>query len=68
MPFEYEITLAARSKVGITWKGTSYHRKTVIKIIYDCDCKLLEVREDAWTGDVNGVSNTFLVQKGFSGS
>jgi cyclopropane fatty-acyl-phospholipid synthase-like methyltransferase len=35
----------------------------VIEIIYDSGCKLLEVREDGWTGDVNGVSNTFLVQK-----
>jgi 2-polyprenyl-3-methyl-5-hydroxy-6-metoxy-1,4-benzoquinol methylase len=43
-------------------------QKNVIEIIYDCNCKLLEVREDAWTGDINGVSNTFLVQKCFTGS
>jgi 2-polyprenyl-3-methyl-5-hydroxy-6-metoxy-1,4-benzoquinol methylase len=37
--------------------------REVTEIIYGCGCKLLEVREDGWTGDVNGVSNTFLVQK-----
>jgi hypothetical protein len=24
-----------------------------IEIVYDCECKLLELREDKWTGDAN---------------
>ncbi|MBV9734535.1 MAG: methyltransferase domain-containing protein [Acidisphaera sp.] len=35
----------------------------VMDIIYGSGCKVLEVREDALVGDVEGVSNTFLVQK-----
>jgi protein-L-isoaspartate O-methyltransferase len=38
-------------------------QQVVIEIIYDCGCKILEIREDGWTGDVNGVSNTFLIRK-----
>jgi len=48
-------------------KDIEYHvllQKDVLEIVYQCGCKLLEIREDGWTGDVNGVSNTFLVQKG----
>jgi 2-polyprenyl-3-methyl-5-hydroxy-6-metoxy-1,4-benzoquinol methylase len=35
----------------------------VIELIYETGCKLLEIREDGWTGNVNGISNTFLVMK-----
>jgi 2-polyprenyl-3-methyl-5-hydroxy-6-metoxy-1,4-benzoquinol methylase len=38
-------------------------QRNVLEIIYDCGCELLELREDGWTGDIDGVSNTFLVQK-----
>ena len=38
-------------------------QRNVIDIVYASDCKLLEIREDDWTGDVNGISNTFLIQK-----
>jgi SAM-dependent methyltransferase len=35
----------------------------VLDIIYECDCKLLEIREDGWTGQQDGISNTLLIQK-----
>jgi hypothetical protein len=47
-------------------EGHVLPQKDVIEIVYDCECKLLELREDKWTGDANWVSNTFLVQKGGS--
>jgi SAM-dependent methyltransferase len=35
----------------------------VFAILEACGCRLLEVREDGYTGDANGLSNTFFVQK-----
>lgn len=35
----------------------------VIELVYETGCKLLEIREDGWTGIVDGISNTFLVMK-----
>jgi SAM-dependent methyltransferase len=35
----------------------------VIDLIYQSGCRLLEVREDAYTGSPTGISNTFLIQK-----
>jgi hypothetical protein len=28
-------------------------QKDVVEIVYDCERKLLELREDKWTGDAN---------------
>lgn len=38
-------------------------QRAVFEIIEASACSLLEVREDGWTGDLNGVSNSLLVQK-----
>lgn len=36
---------------------------TVFAILDECNCNILEIREDAYTGEVDGVSNTFFAQK-----
>jgi SAM-dependent methyltransferase len=38
-------------------------QRQIFEIVYAAGCKLLEVREDDWTGNANGISNTFLVTK-----
>lgn len=35
----------------------------VFEIMRAADCRVLEVREDGWTGIGNGISNTFLARK-----
>lgn len=35
----------------------------ILKIVYATGCRLVEIREDGFTGDPEGVSNTFFVQK-----
>jgi SAM-dependent methyltransferase len=38
-------------------------QNVVVDLIYQSGCRLLEVREDSYTGSPTGISNTFLVQK-----
>src|ERR1051326_2112092 len=38
-------------------------QQCVFEIIEESHCKVLEVREDGWTGMETGISNTFLVRK-----
>ena len=38
-------------------------QSVVIDAIYGCGCRLVELREDGFTGSPTGVSNTFLIQK-----
>jgi hypothetical protein len=38
-------------------------QSVVIDLIYQSGCRLIEVREDGFTGSATGISNTFLVQK-----
>ncbi len=35
----------------------------LFKIIYAANCQVLEIREDTWTGQAEGISNTLLVRK-----
>lgn len=47
-------------------RGMEMHvlpQEAVMDIVYGAGCKVLEVREDESTGDADGLSNTFLVQK-----
>lgn len=38
-------------------------QNVVFDIAASRDCKVLEVREDGYTGDISGISNTFFLQK-----
>jgi 2-polyprenyl-3-methyl-5-hydroxy-6-metoxy-1,4-benzoquinol methylase len=38
-------------------------QNSIYEIVYASGCKLLEVREDGWTGNPDGISNTFLISK-----
>lgn len=39
----------------------------IIDLIYQSGCRLLEIREDGYTGSPTGISNTFFVQKSGGG-
>ena len=38
-------------------------QREIFAILEACDCKVLEVQEDGYTGAAQGISNTFFVQK-----
>jgi SAM-dependent methyltransferase len=38
-------------------------QRDVFDLIANAGCRVLEVREDGWTGDTAGVSNSFLIHK-----
>ena len=47
-------------------RGMEMHvlpQRNVFEIAQTCNCRVIEVREDDWTGNATGISNTFLVQK-----
>ena len=35
----------------------------LLQLVQDCGCAVLEMREDGYTADINGISNTLLVRK-----
>jgi 2-polyprenyl-3-methyl-5-hydroxy-6-metoxy-1,4-benzoquinol methylase len=62
----YSFNIKAYLSSEMLPRGIEMHvlpQQHVFDIIRVCNCRVLEVREDGWTGIANCISNTFLVQK-----
>jgi SAM-dependent methyltransferase len=60
--FDPKVYLAESPEAG-KMEMHALPQKTIFEIVDVSNCKMLEVREDGSTGDTEGISNTFFLQK-----